>query len=117
MGTLLAVSAPPEKRRCLGVIAVSSNKGGVGKTTLATNLAIYLRALRETLPVAVVRTDPAHNGREGVREVEALYLDTIASAQRYLYFENQYVRYKDFADLLRTTRRRLKTYISFYVYR
>jgi len=38
-------------------IAVACNKGGVGKTTLATNLAIYLRALREDLPVAVLSLD------------------------------------------------------------
>jgi phospholipase D1/2 len=38
-----------------------------------------------------VRTDPAYNGREDVREVEALYLDTIESAQRYIYIENQYL--------------------------
>ena len=29
-------------------------KGGVGKTTLATNLAIYLKAMREDLPANVV---------------------------------------------------------------
>jgi cellulose biosynthesis protein BcsQ len=39
------------------VITVSSNKGGVGKTTLATNLAIYTRALREDLPVLLVGLD------------------------------------------------------------
>jgi cellulose biosynthesis protein BcsQ len=39
------------------VIAVVSNKGGVGKTTVATNLAIYLRALHEDLPVALVTLD------------------------------------------------------------
>jgi len=39
------------------VLTVSSNKGGVGKTTVASNLAIYFRALREDLPVLVVGLD------------------------------------------------------------
>jgi cellulose biosynthesis protein BcsQ len=34
-----------------------SNKGGVGKTTVATNLAVYLRALREDLPVLLLGLD------------------------------------------------------------
>ncbi len=34
-----------------------SNKGGVGKTTVATNLAVYLRALHEELPVLLVTLD------------------------------------------------------------
>jgi cellulose biosynthesis protein BcsQ len=41
----------------LRVISVVSNKGGVGKTTLATNLAVYLRALREELPILVIGLD------------------------------------------------------------
>ncbi len=38
-------------------LAICSNKGGVGKTMVATNLAIYLRALHEDLPVLLVGLD------------------------------------------------------------
>ena len=39
------------------VVTVTSNKGGVGKTTIAANLAVFFRALREDLPVLVVGFD------------------------------------------------------------
>ena len=39
------------------IITISSEKGGVGKTTLATNLAIYLKAMREELPVTIFSFD------------------------------------------------------------
>lgn len=38
-------------------LAVCSNKGGVGKTMVATQLAIYVRALYEDLPVLLVGLD------------------------------------------------------------
>src|SRR5210317_1148016 len=41
----------------LFVIAVASEKGGVGKTTIATNLAVYLKALHEDLPVTITSFD------------------------------------------------------------
>ena len=39
------------------IVTISSDKGGVGKTTLATNLAIYLKALHEDLPVTLLSFD------------------------------------------------------------
>ncbi len=39
------------------VIVIASEKGGVGKTTLATNLAIYLKGLAEDLPVTLFSFD------------------------------------------------------------
>jgi cellulose biosynthesis protein BcsQ len=39
------------------VITVSSEKGGVGKTTLATNLAVYLKGLAEDLPITLFSFD------------------------------------------------------------
>jgi cellulose biosynthesis protein BcsQ len=61
MGTFPAVSPSPPSvdgaDLLHATVAVSSNKGGVGKTTLASNLAIYLRALREDQPVALVGLD------------------------------------------------------------
>ncbi|MEN3292845.1 MAG: phospholipase, partial [Burkholderiales bacterium] len=40
--------------------------------------------------VAIARTEPAYEGREGVHEVRQLHLDAIAGARRHLFFENQY---------------------------
>jgi phosphatidylserine/phosphatidylglycerophosphate/cardiolipin synthase-like enzyme/uncharacterized membrane protein YdjX (TVP38/TMEM64 family) len=50
-----------------------------------------LRPDLEDVDVAIARTDPSSDGRPPVREVETLYLDSIAAAQRSIYIENQYV--------------------------
>jgi cellulose biosynthesis protein BcsQ len=39
------------------VVTIASEKGGVGKTTIATNLAVYLKALQEDLPVTIASFD------------------------------------------------------------
>jgi Flp pilus assembly CpaE family ATPase len=39
------------------VLTVTSNKGGVAKTTVATNLAVYFRALKEDLPILILSLD------------------------------------------------------------
>jgi phosphatidylserine/phosphatidylglycerophosphate/cardiolipin synthase-like enzyme/uncharacterized membrane protein YdjX (TVP38/TMEM64 family) len=43
------------------------------------------------MAVAIARTVPEYEGQRAVREVEQLYLDSIATASRYIYIENQYL--------------------------
>jgi len=47
-------------------------------------------AVRE-VDVAIARTLPEYDDRNQVREVEQLYLDSIAAAQRFIYVENQFL--------------------------
>jgi chromosome partitioning protein len=49
--------APPLGPRRHRLIAVASNKGGVGKTTFALHLAVYLRALHEDLTILLLALD------------------------------------------------------------
>jgi phosphatidylserine/phosphatidylglycerophosphate/cardiolipin synthase-like enzyme/uncharacterized membrane protein YdjX (TVP38/TMEM64 family) len=45
----------------------------------------------ERVAVAIARTEPAFEDRGEIREVESLYLDSIAAARRVIYIENQYL--------------------------
>jgi phosphatidylserine/phosphatidylglycerophosphate/cardiolipin synthase-like enzyme/uncharacterized membrane protein YdjX (TVP38/TMEM64 family) len=51
----------------------------------------HLAAEVTDVDVGIARTEPELPGKGPVREVEALFLDSIASAKRTLYFENQYI--------------------------
>ena len=44
----------------------------------------------EGVDVAISRTRAEYDGSEEIREIEQLYLDMIAAADRFVYFENQY---------------------------
>jgi phosphatidylserine/phosphatidylglycerophosphate/cardiolipin synthase-like enzyme/uncharacterized membrane protein YdjX (TVP38/TMEM64 family) len=52
------------------------------------------------IDIAISRTEPAFEGREGVHEVRQLHLDAIAAAHRFLFFENQYFTSGMIADAL-----------------
>ena len=41
--------------------------------------------------LGIARTEPAFDGGEEVREVETLFIDLIASAERWIYIENQFL--------------------------
>lgn len=49
-----------------------------------------LEADFESVDVAVSRTRAEYEGYTEIREIEQLYLDMIAAAKRFIYFENQY---------------------------
>jgi phosphatidylserine/phosphatidylglycerophosphate/cardiolipin synthase-like enzyme len=49
-----------------------------------------LAAQFRDVDVAIARTAPKHDDRPLVREIERLYLDLIARAERFIYIENQY---------------------------
>lgn len=60
----------------------------------------HVEAGLHDVEVAVARTEPAHEGREAVREVERLYLDAIAAARASIYIENQYFTSRRLAEAL-----------------
>ncbi|KAA0682717.1 phospholipase [Roseomonas genomospecies 6] len=60
-----------------------------------------LAPLLKGMPVGIARTEPAYNGRDEVREVEALYVAAIASAERFIYMESQYFASTAVAEALK----------------
>ncbi len=55
--------------------------------------------LRE-VQVGIARTQPGYEGREEIREVEALHVQAIRAAQRSIYIENQYLTAARIAEVL-----------------
>lgn len=53
-----------------------------------------------SVAVGISRTQPSSHGHPGVKEIQQLYLDAIASAQTSLFFENQYFTSGLLADAL-----------------
>jgi phosphatidylserine/phosphatidylglycerophosphate/cardiolipin synthase-like enzyme len=49
-----------------------------------------LPVMFKDVDIAIARTRAAYDDLQEVREIEALYLDMIAAAKRFIYFENQY---------------------------
>ncbi|GAB6039884.1 VTT domain-containing protein [Endothiovibrio diazotrophicus] len=50
-----------------------------------------LEPVMREVKVAIARTVAEYDGRPEVREVERLYLESIAAAERFIYIENQYL--------------------------
>ncbi|MDT8386530.1 MAG: VTT domain-containing protein [Thiogranum sp.] len=71
-------------RRATGQVLPRSARAGAD--VWPTGLTVDL----EDVDVAIARTEPISGDYNEVREVEHLYLDAIAAAERYIYIENQY---------------------------
>jgi uncharacterized membrane protein YdjX (TVP38/TMEM64 family) len=60
----------------------------------------YLMPDMKQALIAISRTLPAFMGRPEIREVEALFMDMIASAQHFIYIEQQYLTSARVSELL-----------------
>ncbi len=70
------------------------------ETVSSTLWPKQLKADIEDVDVAIVRTEPAYDEYTEVREVEQLYLDSIAAARNYVYIENQFFSVASVSDAL-----------------
>ncbi|MBZ6378361.1 hypothetical protein B5C34_13265 [Pacificimonas flava] len=54
----------------------------------------------ENIEIGIARTYPMYGDRDGIYEIEQLYLDMIASAKRYIYAESQYFASRAIAEAI-----------------
>ena len=101
-----------EQPRPFKVLTVTSNKGGVGKTTIACNLAVYIRALREDLPILILTLDDQlvldrmfsmGDSKPGIDLLEAIRLGNLSSAIKNGQFGVRYVPASRDAGVLKST--------------
>ena len=59
-----------------------------------------LQPMFEQVEVAIARTRGAFDGRPAVREIEALFVEQIGRAERYIYAENQYFASRTIAQAI-----------------
>ncbi len=99
-----AVSGPAAA--ALGSLARERWRRGTGKTLPAPKTrakALWPTDVQvdiEDVDVAIVRTEPEFGEFSEVREVEQLYIDSIAAACKYIYIENQYFTAPAITDAL-----------------
>lgn len=79
----------------LGILARERWEAATGRQlerppTRADHWPQRIEPMAADIEVAIARTLPPGEQRASVHEVEALYLDLIARAERYIYIENQY---------------------------
>ncbi|CAH2599326.1 Choline phosphatase [Rhodovastum atsumiense] len=61
---------------------------------------VCVAAQFEHVTLGIARTGPAHRDRPGIREVQALFADMVAVAERAIYVENQFLTSGRFAQAL-----------------
>ncbi|MBW2508280.1 MAG: VTT domain-containing protein [Deltaproteobacteria bacterium] len=94
----LQMAVEGEAARALGQLArdrwrmAASKEPGEPRTDIcATMRPLELEADFQDVAIGIARTMPEYGERPETREVEQLYLDSIAAAQRLVYIENQYL--------------------------